>query len=238
MKNIISPEINEEGKVIRRIRSFVRRQRRLTSRQENSLKILWPKFGIDFTGQPLLFNLLFANCAPVVLEIGFGMGASLVTMAEQNPNKNFLGIEVHEPGVTTCLTAAKIANLNNLRIIYHDAIEVLEKMLLDSSLNVVQLFFPDPWHKRRHHKRRIVQMTFIKLILRKLKLGGIFHIATDWQPYAEHILNLMRKNGDYQNLSEVNDYVQRTITRPITKFEKRGQQLGHVVFDLIFKKIR
>ncbi|HGJ5882522.1 tRNA (guanosine(46)-N7)-methyltransferase TrmB [Arsenophonus sp.] len=238
MKNVITPEVNEEGKVIRRVRSFVRRQGRLTPRQENALQMLWPKMGVDFTGEPLSFDSLFGNNAPVILEIGFGMGASLVAMAEQNPAKNFLGIEVHTPGIGACLAAAKEANLSNLRVMCHDAIEVLEKMLPDDSLNMVQLFFPDPWHKVRHNKRRIVQQSFAKLVLHKLELGGIFHMATDWQPYAEHMLNVMREISDYRNLSAAGDYVQRPATRPVTKFEKRGQQLGHGVFDLMFERIK
>ncbi|MGP1923924.1 MAG: tRNA (guanosine(46)-N7)-methyltransferase TrmB [Arsenophonus sp. NEOnobi-MAG3] len=238
MKNIITPEINEKGKVIRRVRSFVRRHGRLTPHQENALQMLWPKIGVDFTSQPLSFNSLFGNNASVILEIGFGMGRSLVDMAEQNSDKNFFGIEVHAPGISACLSAAKEANLTNLLVMSHDAIEVLEKMLLDSSLNMVQLFFPDPWHKVKHNKRRIVQESFAKLVLDKLELGGIFHIATDWKPYAEHMLNVMRKINNYQNLSATGDYIQRlVVTRPVTKFEKRAQQLGHDVFDLMFKKI-
>ncbi len=238
MKNIITPEINKEGKVIRRIRSFVRRQRKLTPRQESALKMLWSKMGVDFISQPLSFNILFGNNAPVILEIGFGMGASLVRMAKQNPSKNFFGIEVNVSGIGSCLAAAKEVKISNLRVMCHDAIEVLEKMLLDSSLNMVQLFFPDPWHKVRHNKRRIVQHSFGKLVLQKLELGGILHIATDWQPYAEYILNIMHEINDYRNLSVAGDYVQRLITRPVTKFEKRGQQLGHGVFDLMFERIR
>ncbi|MGP1959273.1 MAG: tRNA (guanosine(46)-N7)-methyltransferase TrmB [Arsenophonus sp. NC-CH8-MAG3] len=238
IKNIITPEINEEGKVIRRVRSFVRRQRRLTPHQENVLKMLWPKIGVDFTSHPLSFNILFGNNAPVILEIGFGMGASLVSMAKQNPSKNFFGIEVNVSCISACLTAAKEVKLSNLRVMCHDAIEVLEKMLLDSSLNMVQLFFPDPWHKVRHNKRRIVQHSFGKLVLQKLELGGILHIATDWHPYAENILNIMHKINDYRNLSVAGDYVQRLVTRPVTKFEKRGLQLGHIVFDLMFERIR
>ena len=238
MKNVITQEVNEEGKVMRRVRSFVRRQGRLTPRQENALQMLWPKMGVDFTGQPLSFDSLFGNDAPVILEIGFGMGASLVTMAEQNPAKNFLGIEVHDQGIGACLDAAKQANLCNLRVMCHDAIEVLEKMLPNGSLNMVQLFFPDPWHKVRHNKRRIVQQPFAELILHKLKLGGIFHMATDWQPYAEHMLNVMHEIRNYRNLSAAGDYVERPASRPITKFEKRGQQLGHGVFDLMFERIK
>ncbi|MFP3013784.1 MAG: tRNA (guanosine(46)-N7)-methyltransferase TrmB [Arsenophonus sp. NC-QC1-MAG3] len=238
IKNVINLEINEKGKVIRHVRSFVRRQRRLTPRQENVLKMLWPKMGVDFTSQPLPFNILFGNNAPVILEIGFGMGGSLVSMAKQNPSKNFFGIEVNVSGICACLSAAKEVKISNLRVMCHDAIEVLEKILSDSSLNMVQLFFPDPWHKVRHNKRRIVQDSFGKLVLQKLELGGILHIVTDCQPYAEHILNIMHGINDYRNLSVSVDYVQRFVTRPVTKFEKRAKQLGHEVFDLMFERIR
>lgn len=238
MKNVFTPEFNEDGKVIRRVRSFVRRQGQLTPRQKNALQTLWPKMGVDFTGQPLLFDSLFGNNAPVILEIGFGIGTSLITMAKQNPAKNILGIEVYTPGIVACLVAANEANLSNLRVMCHDVIEVLEKILPDDSLNMVQLFFPDPWHKVRHNKRRIIQKPFAELVLHKLELGGIFHMATDWQRYAEHMLNVMYEISNYQNLSAAGDYVERSALRPVTKFEKRGQQLGHSVFDLMFKRIK
>lgn len=238
IKNIITPEINKEGKIIRCIRSFVRRQRRLTSYQENLLEILWSKMGVDFTEKLLSFNSLFGNNAPVILEIGFGMGESLVSMAEKNITKNFLGIEVYIPGIITCLASAKKANLTNLRVMCHDVIEVLQKMLPDNSLNIVQLFFPDIWHKAKHHKRRIVQQQFAQLVLNKLELGGIFYVTTDWKPYAEHILNVMRKINDYRNLSPKNDYVYRPTSRPVTKFEKFGQELSHDIFDLMFERIK
>ncbi|MGP1953033.1 MAG: tRNA (guanosine(46)-N7)-methyltransferase TrmB [Arsenophonus sp. ET-KM2-MAG3] len=238
IKNVFTPEVDEEGKVIRRIHSFVRRHRQLSLCQKNILKILWLKMGIDFTDQLLLFSSLFKNSEPVILEIGFGTGASLVNMAKKNMTKNFLGIEVYIPGICACLSAAKQANLNNLRVICHDAIEVLEKMIPTNSLNIIQLFFPDPWNKTKHNKRRIIQQSFANLILDKLKLGGMFYIATDWQPYAEYILNVMNKISGYRNLSETDNYVQRPSSRLMTKFEKRAEQFGHRVFDLIFEKIR
>lgn len=170
---------------IRRVRSFVRRQGRLTPRQENALQMLWPKMGLDFTSQPLSFDSLFGNNAPVILEIGFGMGTSLVTMTEQNRDKNFLGIEVHTPGIGACLAVVEEAKLSNLRLMCHDTIEVLEKMVPDASLNMVQLFFPDPWHKVKHNKRRIVQWPFAKLVLHKLELGGIFHMAILCRAYVK-----------------------------------------------------
>lgn len=223
---------------MRRVRSFVRRQGRLTQRQEDALQSEWATMGIDFVAQPLDFAAIFNNQNPVVLEIGFGMGASLVTMASQNPEKNFLGIEVHAPGVGACLASAKEENVTNLRVMCHDAIEVLDRMIPDESLSMVQLFFPDPWHKAKHNKRRIVQGPFADKIRAKLVKGGVFHMATDWEPYAEHMLEVMSHADGYKNLSVSGDYVPRPETRPETKFEKRGQRLGHGVWDLMFERTK
>jgi len=191
INNVISPEYNEEGRVMRRVRSFVRRQGRLTQRQEDALQSEWAAMGVDFVAQPFDFATVFNNQNPVVLEIGFGMGTSLVTMASQNPDKNFLGIEVHAPGVGACLASAKEENVTNLRVMCHDAIEVLDCMIPDGSLSMVQLFFPDPWHKAKHNKRRIVQSPFADKIRSKLAVGGVFHMATDWEPYAVHMLRAL-----------------------------------------------
>ena len=237
INNVISPEYNEEGRVMRRVRSFVRRQGRLTKRQEEALESEWAEMGIDFVNEPFDFAKLFNNSNPVTLEIGFGMGASLVTMAAQNPDKNFLGIEVHAPGVGACLASAKEENVTNLRVMCHDAIEVLDFMILNGSLEMVQLFFPDPWHKAKHNKRRIVQVPFAEKIRGKLIDGGVFHMATDWEPYAEHMLEVMTSVAGYENVSTTGDYVPRPESRPETKFEKRGQRLGHGVWDLMFKRI-
>ena len=238
INNVISPEYNEEGRVIRRVRSFVRRQGRLTKRQEDALEQVWPVMGIEFEPQPMDFASIFTNNNPVVLEIGFGMGTSLVTMAAQNPDKNFLGIEVHAPGVGACLADAAEENVQNLRVMCHDAIEVLDRMIPDNSLYMVQLFFPDPWHKAKHNKRRIVQVPFAQKILSKLSPGGVFHMATDWEPYAEHMLEVMSSIDGYKNLSESNDYVPRPASRPVTKFEQRGHRLGHGVWDLMFERVK
>lgn len=238
INNVISPEFNEDGRAMRRVRSFVRRQGRLTKRQEDALTGLWPSAGVDFTTELLDFTALFGRDAPVTLEIGFGMGTSLVEMAKQNPDKNYLGIEVHAPGVGACLADAQDAGVKNLRVMCHDAIEVLDKMIPDSSLHMVQLFFPDPWHKARHNKRRIVQLPFAEKIRTKLTQGGIFHMATDWQPYAEHMLEVMTQAPGYRNLSVTQDYVPRPDTRPVTKFEKRGHRLGHGVWDLMFERMK
>ncbi|AYN27578.1 MULTISPECIES: tRNA (guanosine(46)-N7)-methyltransferase TrmB [Buttiauxella] len=239
MKNdVISPEFNEEGRAMRRIRSFVRRQGRLTKGQEYALENYWPVMGVEYQDAPVDFAELFGREAPVTLEIGFGMGTSLVAMAKANPQQNFLGIEVHSPGVGACLATAHEEGVENLRVMCHDAVEVLQKMVPDNSLSMVQLFFPDPWHKARHNKRRIVQVPFAELVKSKLKLGGVFHMATDWEPYAEHMLEVMSSIDGYQNQSESNDYVPRPDSRPVTKFEQRGHRLGHGVWDLMFERVK
>lgn len=238
INDVITPEFDENGRPLRRIRSFVRRQGRLTKGQQLALDNLWPEMGVEFQQEPLDLVTLFGRDAPVVLEIGFGMGASLVTMAQNNPHQNFLGLEVHAPGVGACLASAKEAGVENLRVMCHDAEEVLQKMIPDNSLRMVQLFFPDPWHKARHNKRRIVQVPFAELVMRKLKLGGVFHMATDWEAYAEHMLEVMSSIDGYKNQSESNNYVPRPETRPLTKFEQRGQRLGHGVWDLMFERVK
>ncbi|XBS69118.1 tRNA (guanosine(46)-N7)-methyltransferase TrmB [Acerihabitans sp. KWT182] len=234
--DVISPEFDEEGRPLRRIRSFVRRQGRMTKGQQSAVDKFWPAMGIDYQTEPVALSSLFGRDAPVTLEIGFGMGASLVQMAAAHPQQDFLGIEVHLPGVGACLMSADEAGIDNLRVMCHDAVEVLEHMIPDGSLALVQLYFPDPWHKARHHKRRIVQGPFVELVRRKLKAGGVFHMATDWQPYAEHMLEVMRQAVLFRNLSPQNDYVPRPAFRPLTKFEQRGQRLGHGVWDLMFEK--
>ncbi|STR43865.1 tRNA (guanine46-N7-)-methyltransferase [Klebsiella michiganensis] len=166
------------------------------------------------------------------------MGASLVAMAKEKPQQNFLGIEVHSPGVGACLASAEEEGVQNLRVMCHDAVEVLHTMIPDNSLSMVQLFFPDPWHKARHNKRRIVQPPFAELVKSKLKLGGVFHMATDWEQYAEHMLEVMSSLEGYRNRSESNDYVPRPEFAPVTKFEQRGHRLGHGVWDLMFERVK
>ncbi|NDL64225.1 tRNA (guanosine(46)-N7)-methyltransferase TrmB [Acerihabitans arboris] len=234
--DVISHEFDDQGRPLRRIRSFVRRQGRLTKGQQLALDTLWPAMGLEYQPAPVSLATLFGREAPVTLEIGFGMGASLVEMAAAHPEQDFLGIEVHLPGVGACLLSARDAGISNLRVMCHDAIEVLEHMIPDESLALVQLFFPDPWHKARHNKRRIVQTPFAELVRGKLNAGGIFHMATDWQPYAEHMLAVMSEVGHFRNLSAQQDYVPRPEFRPLTKFEQRGQRLGHGVWDLMFEK--
>ena len=228
-------EATEEGKFMRRIRSFVRREGRLTKGQERALQELWPVMGVEYRDEMLDLNQLFGREAPVVLEIGFGMGKSLVEMAAAAPEKNFIGIEVHRPGVGACLSSAQDAGITNLRLFCHDAVEVLGQMIPDQSIDTLQLFFPDPWHKARHHKRRIVQPAFVQMLRPKLKIGGVFHMATDWENYAEHMLEVMNAAEGFVNTVE-GDYAPRPDSRPLTKFEQRGHRLGHGVWDLLFAR--
>jgi len=226
----------EENKYLRRIRSFVLREGRLTKGQQRSLDLFWPTMGLEHQAMPYDMKAVFGREADLVLEIGFGMGKSLVQMAKAAPDRDFIGIEVHKPGVGACLGEAETEGVKNLRVFEHDAIEILNDSIADNSLSTVQLFFPDPWHKKRHHKRRIVQAEFAQLLRRKLKIGGVFHMATDWENYAEHMLEVMKVAEGYSNLSETNDYVPRPEHRPLTKFENRGVNLGHGVWDLMFRK--
>ncbi|HIF9229011.1 TPA: tRNA (guanosine(46)-N7)-methyltransferase TrmB [Photobacterium damselae] len=229
-------DLTDDGKVKRKIRSFVRREGRLTKGQEAALENNWSTMGIDFAPELLDLKEVFGREAPVVLEIGFGMGASLVEMAKNAPEKNFIGIEVHSPGVGACLMAAEAEGLTNLRVMCHDAVEVFEYMLPEQSLDTLQLFFPDPWHKARHHKRRIVQPEFAQMIRSKLKIGGIFHMATDWENYAEHMVEVMDAAPGYRNTATDGPYIERPEDRPLTKFEARGHRLGHGVWDMKYAR--
>lgn len=237
MTDVTTNEVNEEGKIVRRIRSFVRREGRLTKGQEKAIEECWPTMGIDYAEQRLDWQQVFGNDNPVVLEIGFGMGASLVEMAKNAPEKNFIGIEVHSPGVGACLASAQEAGVTNLRVMCHDAVEVFEHMIPDNSLITLQLFFPDPWHKKRHHKRRIVQLGFAEMVRQKLIIGeGIFHMATDWENYAEHMIEVMNEAPGFENIATDGDYIPRPDERPLTKFEARGHRLGHGVWDIKYRR--
>jgi tRNA (guanine-N7-)-methyltransferase len=231
-----SAESVGKKKYMRKIRSFVKREGRMTNRQQTAIDTLWETMGVDYQEKTINFNELFGREAPVVLEIGFGMGKSLIEMAKNAPEKNFLGIEVHGPGVGACLADAGEAGVTNLRVMNHDAVEVLEFMIPDKSLATFQLYFPDPWHKARHHKRRIVQPAFIENMRPKLAVGGVIHMATDWENYAEYMLEVLQAATDFKNTSET-DYAPRPDWRPLTKFENRGNNLGHGVWDLLFERV-
>ena len=222
-------------KHLRTIHSFVKRQGRLTSGQELALETQWSIYGIDYSEDALDFEKLFDRNAETVLEIGFGNGDSLWKMAQASPELNFIGIEVHRPGVGHILRLIEESDCENLRVSNQDAIDVLQHQIPDHSLDRVQLFFPDPWHKRKHNKRRIVQDEFIQQLAKKLKPGGIFHLATDWKDYAKHMLITLNDSELFSNLSDDNTFVPKPETRPTTKFEKRGHRLGHGVWDLLFK---
>ncbi|WJG09732.1 tRNA (guanosine(46)-N7)-methyltransferase TrmB [Aliiglaciecola sp. LCG003] len=230
-------EAEAAGVYVQKIRSFVKREGRLTKGQAKAIEEFWPTMGLEHRQGKLDIAEVFGRQAPVVIEIGFGMGKSLVEMALNESDKNFIGIEVHRPGVGTCLAEAAEKGVINLRIYEHDAIEVFADCLDDQSIDRLQLFFPDPWHKKRHHKRRIVQPEFVQKLRSKLTIGGVFHMATDWENYAEHMLEVMNQADGFINQSATNDYVPRPDNRPLTKFEQRGHRLGHGVWDLMFERV-
>lgn len=219
-----------------RIRSFIRRQGRATTGQKQALENHWDKYCLP-PQQAFDADQAFGRQAPLIVEIGFGNGASLADMAEANPALNYLGIEVHRPGVGHLMMLLEQRGITNVRIYHHDAIEILEQKIADHSLAGVHLFFPDPWHKRRHHKRRIVRPSFLELLNKKLKPGGYFHAATDWKDYATDMLATLSADAGLRNSSQTGDYCLRPDYRPLTKFENRGLNLGHGVWDLIFTKI-
>ena len=195
----------------------------------------WEKYGLDPQAD-VDFSEIFGRTAPLIVEIGFGNGRSLAEMAEANPEYDYIGIEVHGPGVGHLLWLLNERNIENVRIYKHDAIEVLEQRIPEHSLTGVHLYFPDPWHKRRHHKRRIVRPSFVELLAKKLKSGGYFHAATDWKDYARNMLKILSAGEQLENTSPTQDYCLRPDYRPLTKFEQRGIRLGHGVWDLIFKR--
>jgi tRNA (guanine-N7-)-methyltransferase len=221
----------------RAIKSFVLRQGRVTRAQEEALENLWPVFGITAADTPLDLPSLFGRIAPITLEIGFGNGDSLAQMAAAAPERDFIGIEVHTPGVGHLLKLVGEQGLQNVRVMNSDAVEILQKRIPVGSLNRVQLFFPDPWHKKKHNKRRIVQAPFAALIASRLQTGGVFHMATDWQPYAEQMAEVLGNHPDWRNLAENPPYSPRPESRPLTKFEQRGLRLGHGVWDLCYTPI-
>jgi tRNA (guanine-N7-)-methyltransferase len=222
---------------LRTVRSFVRRAGRLTSSQQRALQELWPAFGVEFGDEPLRFDALFGRSAPVVLEIGFGNGETLVQQAAENPGLDFLGVEVHEPGVGHCLLKARDAGIRNLRVICHDAVEVIDAMIPPASLSRVNLYFPDPWPKKRHHKRRIIQPRFLEAVAERLSSGGSLHIATDWENYAEHIEVAVRESGRFECVERRVHAGDEALDRPRTKFERRGLRHGHQIRDWRFVRI-
>ncbi|SFC32961.1 tRNA (guanine-N(7)-)-methyltransferase [Marinospirillum celere] len=221
----------------KRIRSFVLRQGRMTGAQQRGINDFLPRYGLSLDEGRIDPAGVFGRQAPLVVEVGFGMGNSLLEQLQAMPDHDFIGIEVHLPGVGKLLCEAGDLNLDNLRVYRDDAVEVLNQCLPDESIDLFQLFFPDPWPKKKHHKRRIVQPPFVETVRKKLKIGGRFHLATDWEAYAEHMRDVMNAAPGYANTAELGqDFVPRPASRPLTKFEKRGEKLGHGVWDLIYQR--
>ena len=226
----IKPEYRDKT-----IRSFVVRAGRMTKAQRSAFELGWDAYGLRLADGAIDLDAVFGRNNPKVVEIGFGMGGSLLEMVEAQPDTDFIGIEVHPPGVGSLINAAQEKNISNLKVYLADATDVLNECFADGSLDRVQIYFPDPWHKKKHNKRRIIQPKFLQLIRKKLRIGGIVHMATDWQPYAEQMLELIVEADGFKNMAE--DYVPRPDFRPLTKFERRGEKLGHGVWDLMAERL-
>jgi tRNA (guanine-N7-)-methyltransferase len=224
----------ESARRPRAIRSYVLRAGRMGTGQQRALQELGPRFVLPFQDTPLDYAAVFGRRAPVVLEIGFGMGNATAQIAATRPDTDFIGVEVHTPGVGALLKHIGEQGLSNLRIVQHDAVEVLAKMIAPASLAGVHIFFPDPWHKKKHHKRRLLQPGFVRELVTRLEIGGYLHCATDWQPYAEQMLQVLTAEPALQNTAA--GYAPKPDYRPLTKFEHRGLKLGHGVWDLVFHR--
>jgi tRNA (guanine-N7-)-methyltransferase len=234
---VLDATVNADKEALkgRRIRSFVLRQGRVTKGQAHALEVGRPKFGIDYSPELIDLNKKFNRAdSKKILEIGFGMGETTAKIAQNLLECDFLAAEVHTPGVGALLKLIEELALTNIRIIQHDVIDVLQNMLADASLDGVHIFFPDPWHKARHHKRRLIQAGFVKLLCSRLKVGGYLHVATDWQEYAEWVLDVLNAEPQLKNTTE--SYAEKPSYRPLTKFENRGIKLGHGVWDMVFKR--
>ncbi len=225
----------ETNHALRRIKSFVKREGRFTPAQFSALQENWPLYGLECKSSEICPKQVFGRTAPLILEIGFGMGASFLEAIAQYPEHNFIGIEVHRPGVGAFLHQAQQKQLTNVRVYCHDAVEVLRQAIPNNSVDKVCIFFPDPWPKKRHNKRRLIQSEFVELVATKLKTGGCLHLATDWEDYAVHMLTVLQASS-LRNTAVTGDYVERPETRAVTKYEQRGERLGHVVRDLVFIK--
>jgi tRNA (guanine-N7-)-methyltransferase len=220
----------------RKIKSYVLRTGRVSNRQQQGLDLWLKDYELPLEASAWDYNHIFGRSSDVIVEIGFGMGASLLTMAGENPALDYIGIEVHKAGVGSLVADVHDHQVPNIRVVAHDAVEVFQTQLADNSLSGVQIFFPDPWHKKRHNKRRLIQPEFIQLLVKKIKPGGFIHCATDWQDYAEHILTVLANESSLSNQELEGGYAPRPASRPLTKFEQRGERLGHGVWDLFFIK--
>jgi tRNA (guanine-N7-)-methyltransferase len=227
----IRPEYRKKS-----IRSYVVRAGRMTEAQRKAFDTGWRHYGLKLADGAIDIEAVFGRSGPKVVEIGFGMGDSLLQMATAAPDTDFIGIEVHPPGVGTLINAAQAQGIDNLRVYLADANDVLEDCLAPQSIDRLQLYFPDPWHKKKHNKRRIVQPQFVQLVRNKLRCNGILHMATDWQPYAEQMLETLDQAEGFENTAGIGNYALRPAYRPMTKFERRGERLGHGVWDLIYQK--
>jgi tRNA (guanine-N7-)-methyltransferase len=217
-----------------RPRSFVVRGRK-TEAQSRAIDEFWPAFGVDFDGSPLDLDALFGRSAPRIIEIGFGNGENLVALAERHPERDFLGIEVHGAGVGRVLAAMNERGIANIRIVRHDAVEVFERGIAEGGADEILILFPDPWPKARHHRRRLVQPEFVQLLVRALKADGVLRLATDWEPYAQHMLDVLDAETALVNAAGPDAFIPRPDDRPVTKFERRGERLGHAIFDLEYR---
>jgi tRNA (guanine-N7-)-methyltransferase len=222
----------------RPIRSFVTRAGRITPAQQRALEELWPQYGLEFVRAPLAFGVLFGRAAPCTIEIGFGNGDNLLRLALAHPERDFLGIEVHRAGIGRLLLALKTHAVRNVRLICHDAVEVLAECVPAAALHEILILFPDPWPKKRHHKRRLVQAAFVELAASRLIEGGVLRLATDWQPYAQQMLETLSAARGLENLTPAGGFAVRPSEREPTRFERRGERLGHEVYDLAFGRRR
>lgn len=220
----------------RRIRSFVLRMGRMTAGQQRAMTELWPRFGIDYSTVPLDLDVVFGRRAPRLVEIGFGTGEALLAYAQAHPEMDCIGIEVHRPGAGHLLLLVERAALSNVRASCHDAVEVLRQQIPPAGIDAVHVFFPDPWHKARHHKRRLIQPAFADLLAQALKPGGMLRLATDWQHYAEHMRAVLDVHPEFINTAGVTGYASRPDDRPLTRFERRGHRLGHGVWDMTYMR--
>ncbi|MES2626098.1 MAG: tRNA (guanosine(46)-N7)-methyltransferase TrmB [Pseudomonadota bacterium] len=222
---------------MRTVKSFVIRRGRMTESQETALASQWSIYGLNLSDGLLDAEKVFGRSAELVFEIGFGMGEALISMAQANPHQDFIGVEVHPPGIGNVLRIIAEQQLTNVRIYKTDAKDVLHQCIADNALTRMQIFFPDPWHKTKHHKRRLIQQEFVQQIHAKLKAGGVLHLATDWEPYANQMLRVMSEAENFTNRAGDQLWVTEHA-RPLTKFEQRGHRLGHGVWDLMFEKVR
>jgi tRNA (guanine-N7-)-methyltransferase len=220
----------------RPIRSFVVRAGRMTAGQARALEELWPRFGVEHAPAPLDLDALFGRAAPRTLEIGFGNGEHLAALARAHPERDYFGIEVHRPGVGHLFMLAAANGSTNLRASQHDAVEVLREQIAPAALDEVLVLFPDPWHKKRHNKRRLIQPAFVELVASRLRAGGVFRLATDWEEYALQMRDVLGASSSFANLSPTGDWMPRPEERAPTRFEKRGARLGHGVWDLAFQR--